>query len=204
MRPHTRLIPLPPNAPHLPGRTFSRWLGRILLRLGGWRMEGAFPDLPKLVIIIAPHTSNWDGVWGLLAKMALGVDICALGKAQLFWWPLGALLRWLGAMPVDRSNAHGVVAQAVDLIKRSERCWFVLAPEGTRKPVAQWKTGFWKIATAAGVPILTAYVHYPDKILGIGEVFVPGDDMHADIRALRQWYRPWVGKRPENMGPLPG
>jgi len=197
------LIPLPPSAPQLRGhrfsRRFSRWLGRTLLRLGGWRMRGAFPDVPKLVIIVVPHTSNWDGFWGLAAKAALGVEIRVLGKAQLFWWPLGALLRWLGAVPVERSKPHGVVAQAVELIEHSERCWFVLAPEGTRKRVTQWKTGFWKIASAAAVPILTAYLHYPDKIIGIGEVFVPGDDMQADLRALQEWYRPWIGRYPENM-----
>jgi len=197
------LIPLPPNAPQLRGLGVSRWLGRCILRLGGWRMVGEFPDARKLVIILAPHTSNWDGFWGLVAKMALGVEIRVLGKAQLFWWPLGTLLRWLGAVPVDRSKAHGVVAQAVELIGRSERCWFVLAPEGTRKPVAQWKTGFWKIASQARVPILTTYLHYPDKMIGIGDVFIPGDDMQADIQALREWYRPWIGKRPENMAPLP-
>jgi len=197
------LIPLPPNAPQSRRRHFSRWLGCTLLRLGGWWVVGEFPDLPKLVIIVVPHTSNWDGFWGLVAKAALGVEIRALGKAQLFWWPLGALLRWLGAVPVDRSKAHGVVAQAVALIEGSERCWFVLAPEGTRKPVTQWKTGFWKIASAAKVPILTAYLHYPDKIIGIGDVFIPGDDMQADIQVLREWYRPWIGKRPENMAPLP-
>jgi len=193
------LIPLPPNAPGRSGRRFSRWLGRTLLRWGGWRMVGAFPDLPKLVIILVPHTSNWDGFWGLVAKMALGVEIRVLGKAQLFWWPLGGLLRWLGAVPVDRSKPHGVVAQAVELIKSSERCWFVLAPEGTRKRVTQWKTGFWKIASEAGVPILTAYLHYPDKIIGIGEMLMPGHDMHADIRTLQLWYQPWIGKHPENM-----
>jgi len=196
------LIPLPPNAPQSRGRGFSRWLGRCVLRLGGWRMRGAFPDLPKLVIIVAPHTSNWDGFWGLAAKMALGVEIRVLGKAQLFWWPLGVLLRGLGAIPVERGSPHGVVAQAVELIACSGRCWFVLAPEGTRKPAPRWKTGFWKIASAAHVPIVPAYLHYPDKVIGIGELFVPGDDMQADIRALREWYVPWMGKRPENMAPL--
>jgi len=197
------LTPLPPNAPYRSGRCFSRWLGRALLRAGGWKMVGKFPDESKLVIIVAPHTSNWDGFWGLVAKMALGVDIRVLGKMQLFWWPLGSILRWLGAVPVDRSRSHGAVAQAVELIGRSERCWFVLAPEGTRKRVTQWKTGFWKIASAAGIPILPMYLHYPDRSIGIGELFIPGDDMQADIRALQEWYRPWVGRYPENMSPPP-
>jgi len=174
-----------------------------VLRVGGWQLVGSFPDVSKLVVIVASHTSNWDGFWGLVAKMALGVEIRVLGKAQLFWWPLGALLRWLGAVPVDRSKPHGVVAQAVELMERSERCWFVLAPEGTRKPVTQWKTGFWKIASAAHTPIFPVYLHYPDKRIGLGELFMPSEQMHADICALRQWYRPWVGKHPEAMTPPP-
>ena len=92
------VLPLPPNAPRVPPSRFSRWLGRTILRLGGWRMAGAFPDIPKLVLIGAPHSSNWDGLWGFAAKLALGLDIRILGKHQLFWWPLGALLRRLGVI----------------------------------------------------------------------------------------------------------
>jgi len=193
------LLPLPPNAPRVKPNRFTRWLGRCVLWLGGWRMVGTFPDVPKLVVILAPHSSNWDAVIGLAAKMALGVNIHALGKAQLFWWPLGAVLRRLGVVPVDRSQPHGVVDQAVQLIQRSKCCWFVLAPEGTRQRVERWKTGFWKIASAAGVPILPTYLHYPEKRIGIGEVFIPGADMHADMQALREWYRPWIGKHRDTL-----
>ncbi|KAF1712692.1 acyltransferase [Pseudoxanthomonas kalamensis DSM 18571] len=173
---------------------FTRWLGRTFLRAGGWRVVGTLPDIPKLVLIVAPHSSNWDGIWGMAAKIALGFRVRVLGKAQLFWWPLGPLLRKLGAVPVDRSSPQGTVEQAVQLIRDSDRMWFALTPEGTRKRVEKWKSGFWKIAKAADVPILMAYFHYPDKIIGIGEVFHPGDDMDADMRAIREWYRPWVGK----------
>jgi 1-acyl-sn-glycerol-3-phosphate acyltransferase len=118
-----------------------------------------------------------------------------LGKDSLFRVPLlGAVLRHLGVIPVDRSAAHGVVEQAAAMIRRADKIWFALAPEGTRKPVERWKTGFWKIARAAGVPVLPAYFHYPDKVIGIGPVFQPGDDMAADIARLRAWYRPWQGK----------
>jgi len=173
---------------------FGRWFGRTLLRLGGWRMVGEFPDLPKVVLIGAPHSSNWDGVWGFGAKLALGLDIRILGKHQLFWWPMGPLLRSLGVIAVDRSAAHGVVEQAASLIAQAEQFWFGLAPEGTRKPVERWKPGFWKIAKAANVPVLPAYFHYPDKIIGIGPVFHLTDDMPGDIARIRAWYRPWQGR----------
>lgn len=186
--------PLPPNAPRVKPNAFTRWLGRSVLRLGGWRVVGELPDLPKLVLIAAPHSSNWDGIWGFAAKMALGFEVKVLGKAQLFWWPLGPLLRKLGVIPVDRSSAHGTVEQAVEMIRGSERVWYALTPEGTRKRVERWKTGFWKIAHDAQVPILPAYFHYPDKVMGIGAPFHTTGDMHADMRALRDWYRPWQGK----------
>jgi 1-acyl-sn-glycerol-3-phosphate acyltransferase len=188
------VLPLPPNAPRVPANAFARWLGRSLLRLGGWRMVGAFPDIPKLVLIGAPHSSNWEGFWGFAAKLALGLDIRILGKHQLFWWPLGPILRRLGVIAVDRSAARGVIEQAAALIDEADKFWFGLAPEGTRKPGVPWKPGFWKIAKAAGVPVLPAYFHYPDKVIGIGPPFVLGDDMAADIARIRAWYRPWQGR----------
>jgi 1-acyl-sn-glycerol-3-phosphate acyltransferase len=184
-----RVLPLPPNAPRARG-SFGRWIGRTVLWLGGWRMVGTFPDLPKLVLIGAPHSSNWDGIWGFAAKLALGLDIKILGKDALFKVPvMGWLLRRMGVIPVDRSAAHGVVEQSADLFRRADRLWFGLAPEGTRKPVERWKTGFWKIAKAADVPVLPAYFHYGRKVVGIGPIFELGEDMNADIARIREWYR---------------
>ena len=185
-----RVLPLPPSAPRVRPNAFARWIGRSLLRLGGWRMEGEFPDLPRLVLIGAPHSSNWDGVWGLGAKLALGLDIRILGKDSLFRVPLlGYVLQRMGVIPVDRAAAHGVVQQSVALIRGNERFWYGLAPEGTRKRVERWKTGFWKIAKAADVPVLPAYFHYGRRVVGIGPVFHLGDDMHADIARIQAWYR---------------
>ena len=188
------VLPLPPQAPRAGRNRFMRWLGRTVLRAGGWRMEGAFPDIPKLVLIGAPHSSNWDGFWGFAAKLALGLDIKILGKRELFWWPMGSLLRRLGVIAVDRSASHGVVEQVAAMIRDADAFWFGLAPEGTRKPVQHWKTGFWKIARAANVPVLPAYFHYPDRIIGIGPLVTLSDDMAADIARIRAWYRPFQGR----------
>ena len=189
------VLPLPPRAPRVRHNVVTRWIGRTILRLGGWRMRGAFPDIPKLVLIAAPHSSNWDGIWGFGAKLALGVDVKVLGKDSLFKIPVMAfLLRRLGVIPVDRSAAHGVVEQMAALIRGAERLWFALAPEGTRKPVERWKTGFWKIAKAADVPVLPVYFHYPEKVIGVGPTFALSDDMVADLDRIRAWYRPWQGK----------
>ena len=184
------VLPLQPNAHRVKPNAFTRWLGLTILRLGGWRMTGEFPDLPKLVLIGAPHSSNWDGIWGFAAKLALGLDIKILGKDSLFKVPvMGLVLRRLGVIPVDRSAAHGVVEQSAAMIRRADRFWYGLAPEGTRKPVERWKTGFWKIAKAAGVPVLPAYFHYGRKVIGIGPVFELGEDMGADMARIRDWYR---------------
>ena len=188
------VLPLPPSAPRVEDNPFARWLGRTILRLGGWRMEGEFPDLPRLVLIGAPHSSNWDGLWGLAAKLALGLDLRILGKHQLFWWPLSLLLDRLGVIAVNRDAAQGVTEQAAAMIRAGDRYWFGLAPEGTRKPVPRFKYGFWKIAKGAGVPVLPAYFDYPRKVIGIGPTFDLGDDMDADIRRIQQWYAPWRGK----------
>lgn len=190
-----QIVPfLPPNMPQVKGGSFSRWLGRSILRLGGWQVRGPIPDIAKAVVIAAPHSSNWDGLWGLAAKMALGLEARILGKDKLFWWPLSVLLRKLGVVPVNRASPQGTVGQAVAMIRDNEQVWYALAPEGTRKQVTEWKGGFLKIARMADVPIIPAYFHYPEKVIGFGPVFhTTGDDV-ADMAAIRQWYRQWQGK----------
>lgn len=192
-----RVPALPPQAPrHRPGPMM--WLGRLILRLGGWRVAGDWPDLPHLVIIVAPHSSAWDGFWGLAAKLAMGVDVVFMGKAELFrglsGWVVGWILRRLGGFPVDRGNAQHAVEQAAARIRGSERAWLVLAPEGTRKRVERWKSGFWRIARAAEVPVMCAYFHYPERTVGLGPVFELTDDLDADMARIRAWYAPWQGK----------
>lgn len=194
-KPAQPLLPeVPPQVPRVRHNRFTRWLGRTILRLGGWRVVGTIPDLPKVVLIAAPHSSNWDGLWGFAAKLALGIRITVLGKHQLFWWPLSVLLRRLGVIPVDRGAPQGTVGQAAQMIVRADRLWFALTPEGTRRRVERWKTGFWKIADATRVPILPAYFHYPDKVIGIGEPFHTTGDAQADIARIREWYRQWQGR----------
>ncbi|WP_159016572.1 1-acyl-sn-glycerol-3-phosphate acyltransferase [Cognatiluteimonas profundi] len=187
--------PLPPHAPcartHPWERAFAGWL----LRRAGWQIRGQVPDVPKAVIIFAPHSSNWDGIWMYFATTAIGLDVCILGKPVLFRIPiLASILRRYGGFPASQDPDNPVLDQAGALFSARERFWYALAPEGTRKPVTRWKIGFWKIAKANGVPIVPVYLHYPDKVVGIGPVFQPGDDMRGDIESLRDFYRPWQGK----------
>ena len=131
---------------------------------------------------------------GLLFKVAIGVDIAFMGKRELFRGPLGWALRQLGGMPIERSATHGVVEQIVDRFHASTQLWVGIAPEGTRKHVRAWRTGFWHIARAADVPILPVAFDYPSKTIAIGPLFHAGSDMHADLVALHAYYAPFRGK----------
>ena len=185
--------PLPPAMPQFPSNPFRsvcvQWL-----RVCGWRLLGEFPNEAKLVLIAAPHSSWWDGFWGLLFKVATGADIAFMGKRELFRGPLGWALRRLGGMPIERSATHGVVEQIVDRFHANTQLWVGIAPEGSRRRVRAWRTGFWHIARAADVPILPVSFDYPSKTIAIGPVFHAGTDMRADLAALHAYYAPFCGK----------
>lgn len=185
---------LPPNAPHVKGAKWVQKLGRLVLKLGGWKIVGEWPNLSKMVMIAAPHSSGWDAVWGMAVKAAVGVDIVFIGKAELFKGPVGWILRKFGGRPVDRSAPGDIIDQIAEQIKSSDKMWFVLAPEGTRKRVTNWKPGFWKIARKAGVPVCCAWFHYPEKTVGVGPVIELTDNFDADMQRLREIYRPYIGK----------
>lgn len=188
------IVPPPPPRAPLTRNPIGRWFGRTILRLGGWRVVGAFADEPRLLVIAAPHSSGMDAVWGFAAKIAMGVRIETMAKKELFWFPLGALLRALGAIPIDRGAGKGVVSAATARFNEQPNMWYVLAPEGTRKTVTKWKSGFWHIARGANVPVQCAYFHYPEKTIGLGPVFEMTADMDADIARVREYYKPWIGR----------
>ena len=185
---------LPPHAPRSGGNPLSRAIGRGVLRLGGWRMVGEWPQVDKVVVIVAPHSSAWDGIWGIAAKVAMGLGLVFIGKKELFQGPLGWLLRKFGGEPVDRSAPGGIVDQVADRIRGADRLWFVLAPEGTRRTVKAWKTGFWKIARRADVPVFCVGFHYPDRTIRLGELVTLTDDMEADITRIRALFAGYRGK----------
>lgn len=189
------ILPMPPQAPRAGTRAWERRVATWVLRAGGWRMRGALPDLPKAVLIAAPHSSNWDGIWIYFAATAMGLDISILGKEVLFKIPvLNFVLRRYGGIPAVAAVGDTMFDQTVRLLLQSDRCWVGIAPEGTRKQVARWRIGFWKIASAADVPIVPVYLHYPDKVIGVMPVFHTSGNMQADIAQLRESYRPWQGK----------
>ena len=184
---------LPPRMPHLRD-SWRRKLCRGVLRLCGWSLAGTFPDTPKLLLIVAPHSSWWDGIWGLLTKAAIGADVNFMAKQELFHGPLGALLKQLGGMPIDRGSAKGVVEQMIEAFEQRDTLWLGIAVEGTRRHVPKWKSGFWHIAHGAGVPILPVAFHYPTKTIVIGKPLTTSADMAADVTLLRAFYAPFKGK----------
>jgi 1-acyl-sn-glycerol-3-phosphate acyltransferase len=186
-------LPLPPTVPQFRQNAWRR-LCAALLHACGWRLAGTMPDRAKLVMIAAPHSSWWDGVWGLILKSALGLNVSFMAKRELFAGPLGWLLRRAGGIPIERKESSGVVEQMTDRFAQSERLWLGIAPEGTRKRVTKWKNGFWHIARNAGVPILPVYFDYPSRTIGFGPLFEPTADLAADLAALHAFYAPWRGK----------
>jgi 1-acyl-sn-glycerol-3-phosphate acyltransferase len=187
------LPPVPAQAPLLDSR-FWPWLMRSLLRLSGWRLLGQLPDLPKLIIIGAPHSSYWDGVWGLMMKIGLGININIMIKREVLDGPLGIILRPIGLIPINRSAALNVVDQMVKRFEEHDRMWLGITPEGTRKHVKQWKSGFLRIARDASVPIQTLFIDYPSKTFTLGPVVHASDDPEADMVTIRALFRPYRGK----------
>jgi 1-acyl-sn-glycerol-3-phosphate acyltransferase len=173
--------------------------GNTVLSMMGWRIRGTIPDLPKFIIIVAPHTSNWDFIVGIAAMLSLKLSANWLGKHSLFRWPIKSLLHSLGGIPVDRTSHQGTVDQAIALFDGRDRMILGLSPEGTRKKVEKWKTGFYQIAFGAGVPIVMAGFDYSRKIVDLGPVLTPSGDLEKDLEFVRQYYSQMHAKYPENF-----
>lgn len=181
------------------GNRLSHWIGRGLLRLSGWRIEGRFPHRPKLVVLVAPHTSNWDFFFGICVVLALGLRAHWMGKHTLFRWGVGHLLCWLGGIPVNRAAPYGVVEQMVERFRKQESFVLGIAPEGTRKKVTHWKTGFHRIAVQAQVPLVLAYIDYQHKVVGFGPEKIPSDNLEKDLEEIQAFYRQWTPRHPEKF-----
>ena len=158
-------------------------------------MAGELPDLPKFVAIVAPHSSNWDFVVGLLAKYAIGVRASFLGKHTLFRWPFGALFRHWGGIPVVRDASHDVVEQSVAEFARRDSLVLALAPQGTRKPVPRWRTGFYHIARGAAVPVLLVALDWRRKTVRFGPTLQLTGDFDGDMTMIQAAYADVRGRR---------
>jgi len=191
---------IPALGPAVPSRNggLLRFLGRAILAALGWRLEGEIPNVPRCVVIVAPHTSNWDFVIGLATLLALDLRVTWLGKHQIFRGPFGPLWRALGGVAVDRSAAHGVVERAAAVLAPPHSTFLAVAPEGTRRKVEQWKSGFWRIARAAGVPIFPVAFDYRKHAVVFGQLYSPTADYEADLAALQRGFSAEMARNPGN------
>lgn len=169
----------------------------ILLKTGGWKTVGKIPDHPKCVLIGAPHTSNWDFVMFLLLVFKWKAKMFWMGKDALFKGPFRPLMKWLGGIPVDRSQKTNLVDQIVDVINQAEHMMIVITPEGTRSKVRVWKSGFYHIAEKANLPIVLGYADFSAKEIGVAHDIRPTGDYEADMKKIIAFYQPFKGKRPD-------
>jgi len=170
------------------------WVSTVFLKLFGWRVVGTVPDIPKFVLIAAPHTSNWDGIVMLTMAFVFRKKLFWMGKSTLFRFPFGRLVRWCGGIPVDRSGSGGHVEQTIAVFRKNKKMAIAIGPEGTRSNVRQWKTGFYYIALGADVPILLGFIDYKRKVGGVGPLIYPKGDVEGEIKAIRAFYDNISGK----------
>jgi len=185
-----------PNVPRR-GNFFTRWLGRTVLRLCGWKVVGNPPNEAKFVMTACPHTSNWDGFWFLCATFAIGWDLKFIAKDSLFKGWKGKMLTKMGGVSIDRSAAQDVVQQTAAEFAKRESLVLVLAPEGTRHLATSWKSGFYRMAVAANVPITLGFCDYVHKRVGFGPSFIPSGDYPTDVEKMLDFYRHVTPKYPE-------
>jgi 1-acyl-sn-glycerol-3-phosphate acyltransferase len=173
-----------------------RLLSASLMRLFGWHVEGALPNIPKYIIIGAHHTSNWDFPLFLGVIFHLKANVRFMGKEELFRWPVAWFFYWCGGIPVVRKKSTGLVEQMVAACEKSDKFILTIAPEGTRYHVIEWKMGFYHIARNAGIPIVIAIVDGKKKTVHVGQVFYPTENMDADIKVIKGYFEGMAGINP--------
>ncbi|MFT5677341.1 MAG: 1-acyl-sn-glycerol-3-phosphate acyltransferase [Paraglaciecola sp.] len=181
------------------GNKFSCWLGKAVMRVMGWQFSGEFPTHSKMILIVAPHTSNWDFVLGLGVAFSLRLKITFFGKHSIFIPPFDRLLRRCGGIPVERSSAHGVVEQMVKQMRDADKMILCLSPEGTRSRIEKWKTGFLHIAKKADVPVFLVAFDYKKKHIEFGPVHKISDDIPLELNRIYRYYANVQAKYPENV-----
>ncbi len=174
------------------------FIWKLLFKMAGWKIEGGLPaDLKKCIIVAAPHTSNWDFFYAIPALYLFKIKMNYLIKKESMVFPASIFLKRTGAIGVERKgDAKGLVDELAQKLKEAEELALVVAPEGTRKSVTKWKTGFYNIALKAELPIALSYLDYSKKIAGIGPVIYPTGDYQRDLLEIQEFYRSVIPKNP--------
>lgn len=179
---------------------FLNWLGKFLFRLFGWKVEGSLPACSKAVIIAAPHTSYLDGPIMVTAGCIFDVRFSWMVKQAAMFFPLGILVRYFGGIGIDRSKSNNIVSQSIDEFRKADAMLLAIAPEGTRGSGKYWKTGFYRIAHGAGVPVVLGYIDYGRKVAGLGPAIELTGDIEADFRTFAEFYAGVTPRHPERRG----
>ncbi len=179
-----------------------RVASRLFLRAAGWRRVGRLPDRAQYVMIGAPHTTYWDAVYAMAIALTFRLRVFWMAKHTVFRWPFCSLLRWLGGVPIDRRTRHDIVSQCVEHFRANQRFILAVLPEGTRRRVDAWKSGFYHIARGAGVPVLLAFLDYPSRTGGVGPLIWLTGDVETDLEEIAGFYSTKRGKHPEGTGPV--
>lgn len=184
------------SAPYrgLPAEIF-RWASIAWLKIGGWKMRGDWPAVPRMVLVAAPHTSNWDGLNMLAAAGYYRVRLRWMGKASLTQGPWGGLVKWAGCVPIDRSRSNDIVAEMRAAFAASPAMILAVPPEGTRSLTAAWKSGFYHIAHGAGVPLVFSVLNYATRTIHIAGSMMTSGDYDADLPVIQRFYAQAQGLR---------
>lgn len=177
------------------------FIARLILKLWRWTPVGTAPSRGA-VIVCAPHTSNVDYLLMIFTAWTQHMNLSFLGKSQLFKPPVGWLMRATGGIPVDRAAANGLVGQMTDAFKANPGMMLAIPAEGTRSRAEYWKSGFYRIAEGAGVPICLAFIDKSKRDVGFGPVFDPSGDIAKDMDMIREFYEGKVGLKHQNFGPI--
>ncbi|MFC1550792.1 1-acyl-sn-glycerol-3-phosphate acyltransferase [Candidatus Neomarinimicrobiota bacterium] len=177
-----------------------KMIGKFLLFSYRWSLDGDIHNSSKLIIILAPHTSYWDFLSNMGTLLALGLQGQWLIAKEFCWWPLGVLLKWLGAIPIDRNSSQNIVTQMIDKINSSEKLLFALYPEGATRKVQKWKTGFWHIADETSTPIQILKVDYSTRSSIFSSVIETSGDINRDMKLIQNYFKGIKSKNPEKFG----
>jgi 1-acyl-sn-glycerol-3-phosphate acyltransferase len=177
-----------------------KYISRFILWFLGWKINGVVPPgVDKAIVIVAPHTSNWDFVMGRMAYFAMGIKVTFLIKKEVFFWPAGPIIRAMGGESVDRSKSNNMVDQIAQQFEQHKKKYIVITPEGTRSLVKNWKRGFYFIALKAQVPITLGFLDYRKKEGGIGPSFRPCGDYDKDLKMIEAFYANKTARHPERF-----
>ncbi|MCO1336614.1 1-acyl-sn-glycerol-3-phosphate acyltransferase [Microbulbifer sp. OS29] len=194
---------VPTEVPRL-GNGITSTIGKLLIKLTGWRMDGEIPAEKKVMIALAPHTSNWDFIVAMPFILALGIKISWLMKKEAFFFPFKKLFMWLGGLPTDRRSAGNLALHVASSFRENEKMWVGITPEGTRKKVGHWKNGFLRIAYAADVPILLIAWDFPNKRMCIDSLYHPTGDLKQDMAEIQTRFNKYRGYHHDIKGGFDG